>query len=111
MMPHLLPDGNISSSGNKFSASASDWMQDSYDVTGSKSLTDLADLPVVGQQKKVQAAAAVKGFDDSGFDDWDFDDVEESGKSIKDNNKFSNSSSPPRQSNWSPPKPTGKLYD
>ena len=48
MMPHLLPDGNVSSSGNKFSASASDWMQDSYDVTGSKSLTDLADLPVVG---------------------------------------------------------------
>ena len=48
MMPHLLPDGNVSSSGNKFSANASDWMQDSYDVTGSKSLTDLADLPVVG---------------------------------------------------------------
>lgn len=97
MMPHLLPDGNVSSSGNKFSANASDWMQDSYDVTGSKSLTDLADLPVVGQPKKVQAAAAVKGFDDSGFDDWDFDDVEESGKSVnKNSNRFNNSSSPQR---------------
>ena len=72
---NVLPAANVSSSGNQFSASQSggDYMQDSYDVTGSKSLTDLADLPVVQNPKKVAAGAAVKGWDDSGFDDWNLD--------------------------------------
>ena len=60
-------------------------------MTGSKSLTDLADLPVVQNPKKVAAGAAVKGWDDSGFDDWDFDDVQ------PEVNKFTNAASPQRR--------------
>jgi hypothetical protein len=40
----------------------------------SKSLTDLADLPMPMANKKANAAAL--RFDDDGFDDWNFDDVE-----------------------------------
>ena len=39
----------------------------------SKSLTDLADLPMPMAQKKANAALS---WDDDGFDDWNFDDVE-----------------------------------
>ena len=82
---------------------------ESYDVTGSKSLTDLADLPAPMMSKKTGAAAAVKGFDDSGIDDWNFDDVKESPPST---NKFTNAVSPEKPATaWSPPKPTGKLID
>ena len=62
-------------------------------MTGSKSLTDLADLPVVTQPKKVTAGAAVKGWDDSGFDDWNLEDVAESIPSAR----FTNSVSPERK--------------
>ena len=49
-------------------------MHDDVDVTVSKSLTDLADLPLpVPKQKK----AVVQGWNDDGFDDWNFDDAEE----------------------------------
>ena len=83
---------------------------DSYDVTGSKSLTDLADLPAPMMQKKTGAAAAVKGFDDSGIDDWNFDDVKDTPPSTT--NKFNNALSPTKSpGKWSPPKPTGKLID
>lgn len=79
-------------------------MQESYDVTGSKSLTDLADLPTVQNPKKVAAGVAVKGWDDSGIDDWNFDDVREEEASPP--NKFTSSASisPEKQpGKWSPP--------
>ena len=69
-------------------------MQESYDVTGSKSLTDLADLPVPANPKKTSVAAAVKGFDDSGIDDWNFDDVKEEATPPRGSNKFTNAASP-----------------
>ena len=82
---------------------------ESYDVTGSKSLTDLADLPAPMMPKKTGVAAAVKGFDDSGIDDWNFDDVKDSPPS---SNKFTNAVSPAKPASaWSPPKPSGKLTD
>lgn len=54
-------------------------MHDDVDVTVSKSLTDLADLPLpVPKQKKT---AVVQGWNDDGFeDDWDFGDAEEKPK-------------------------------
>lgn len=48
------------------------------DVTVSKSLTDLADLPLPFPKKKQQTAV---GWDDDGFDDWNFEDVKEDKKS------------------------------
>lgn len=47
------------------------------DVTVSKSLTDLADLPLPVPKQKQQAAM---GWNDDGFDDWNFDDVKEDKK-------------------------------
>ena len=41
-------------------------------VTVSKSLTDLANLPLPPQKKAIAAV----GWDDDGFDDWNFEDVE-----------------------------------
>jgi len=38
----------------------------------SKSLTDLANLPIPPQKKAIAAV----GWDDDGFDDWNFEDVE-----------------------------------
>ena len=111
-MMSFFPDANVSSSGN-YTQSGTDYAADSYDVTGSKSLTDLADLPVVTQPKKVAAGAAAKGFDDSGFDDWNLDDVAESVPSSS-ANKFTNAASPQRNrehQEWSPPRPEGKLTD
>ena len=60
-----------SQSGTDLAASAGD------DITGSKSLTDLADLPVpVNRSNKKQV---VSGWDDDGLvDDWNFDDIDES---------------------------------
>lgn len=54
---------------SKFSASHSVFEED---VTVSKSLTDLADLPM-----PVPKAKAVMGWNDDGFDDWNLDDVKE----------------------------------
>ena len=41
------------------------------DQTVTKSLTDLADLPIPTQKKN-----KVIGWDDEGFDDWNLDDVD-----------------------------------
>ena len=75
----------------------------------------MGDLPAPLKEKKA-TPAAVKGFED--FDEWDLDEVVED-KPIETSggNKFSNySASPPRDKDekkdaWSPPKPSGKLYD
>lgn len=58
-----------SQSGTDLAASAGD------DITGSKSLTDLADLPVpVNRSNKKQV---VSGWDDDGLvDDWNFDEID-----------------------------------
>jgi hypothetical protein len=48
------------------------------EATVSKSLTDLADLPLPFPKQKPHAAM---GWDDDGFDDWNFEDVEEKKKS------------------------------
>lgn len=63
---------NQSNLSSKFSASHS-YHED--EVTISKSLTDLADLPVPLNKKKVQAAAMQ--WEDDGIEDWNFDDVAE----------------------------------
>jgi len=47
------------------------------EATVSKSLTDLADLPLPFPKQKQQA---VTGWDDDGFDDWSFEDVKDDKK-------------------------------
>lgn len=47
------------------------------EATVSKSLTDLADLPLPFPKQKQQA---VMGWDDDGFDDWNFEDVKDDKK-------------------------------
>lgn len=47
------------------------------EATVSKSLTDLADLPLPFPKQKQQV---VMGWDDDGFDDWNFEDVKDDKK-------------------------------
>lgn len=74
---------------SKFSASHSVFEED---VTVSKSLTDLADLPI-----PVPKAKAVVGWNDDGFDDWNLDDVQEQKPAQK-----------ATKDKWAPPAATAK---
>lgn len=47
------------------------------EATVSKSLTDLADLPLPFPKQKQQV---VMGWDDDGFEDWNFEDVKDDKK-------------------------------
>lgn len=47
------------------------------EATVSKSLTDLADLPLPFTKQKQQATM---GWDDDGFDDWNFEDIKDDKK-------------------------------
>lgn len=84
-----MGNGNIASSysGTDIAASLGD------DMTGSKSLTDLADLPVPFKQtNKIQAVTAWK--DDGLIEDWNFDDLASKDKKP----------SPAKKAVWEPPK-------
>ena len=62
------PGFSESKSGTELNAS------DGYDITGSKSLTDLGDLPI--PVKKANKVQVVSGWNDDGLiDDWNFDEV------------------------------------
>lgn len=74
------------------------------DVATSKSLTDLADLPLPGQPAKKTAAL---GWDDDGFDDWNFEDVEADKKPEPAPVKPEKVESKPKA--WEPPKVTESL--
>lgn len=107
--------GRVSTSGNNFTGSYS---QNDFedDISASKSLASLGDLPAPLKAVKT-TPAAVQGFQD--FDDWDLDEVmpDKPVESSPVGNKFSNhshSTSPVQEkekSAWSPPKPAGKLFD
>lgn len=106
--------GRISTSGNNFTGSYSQNDFEDDDISASKSLASLGDLPAPLRQKNV-TPAAVQGFQD--FDDWDLEEVLEDKPDTSIGNKFSNHSqsmspSGKEENNaWSPPKPAGKLFD